>query len=149
MQEFQPLCGQLTSENINPCQVAARAGEVGDKAAPDRVFADEEHDGGRGGCRLGSERRISAGRGDHGDLSAKQFGGQLRQPVNLIFGPAVFDRHVLAFNIGGVFEALAKSAKTLRECVGRPAVEESDHRHRRLLRLARQAARWPPRCRAA
>ena len=67
-----------SSENINPCQVAARAGEAGDKAAPDRVFADEEHDGGRGGCRLGSERRISAGsRGDHGDLSAKQ----IRRPA--------------------------------------------------------------------
>ena len=52
-QQLQPLCRQLGSEKIDPCQVAARPGEAGDKTEPDRVFADSEHDGDRCGCRLG------------------------------------------------------------------------------------------------
>jgi hypothetical protein len=55
-----------------------------------------------------------------------------------ILGPAVYDRHVLALNIAGVFEALAKSAHTVRQSIRRPAVEEPDHRHRRLLRPRRE-----------
>ena len=36
-QEFQPLCRQLSTEKIDPCQVAARPGEAGDKTEPDRI----------------------------------------------------------------------------------------------------------------
>ena len=53
-----------------------------------------------------------SGRGDHGDLSANQFGRQRRQPIDLILGPAVFDRHVLALDIAGLLQALAKSAQS-------------------------------------
>ena len=115
-QEFQPLCRQLSIEKIDPCQVAARPGEAGDKTKPDRVFGDDEDDGDRRGCRLGRQRRSEvAGRGDHGDLPANQFGRQRRQPIDLILGPAVFDRHVLALDIAGVLQALAKCAQTVRE----------------------------------
>jgi hypothetical protein len=41
-------------------------------------------------------------------------------------------------DIAGVFEALAKSAQTLRHPVRRSGVEESDHRYRRLLRARRE-----------
>jgi hypothetical protein len=34
-QEFQALCHQLGSEDINPCQVAARSVEAGNKIKPD------------------------------------------------------------------------------------------------------------------
>ena len=54
---------------------------------------------------------VPPARGDHGDLSANQFGRQRRQSIGLIFGPAVFDRHVLALDIAGVFQALAKCAQ--------------------------------------
>ena len=115
-QQLQPLCRQLSVEKIDTCQVAARPGEAGDKTKPDRVVADDEDDGDRRGCRLGRERRSGAsGRGDHGDLPANQFGRQRRQSIELILGPAVFDRHVLALDIAGVFQALAKSAQTVRE----------------------------------
>ncbi len=90
----------------------------------------------------------TSGRGDHGDLSANQFGRQLRQPIDLIVGPAVFDRHVLALDIAGLLEALAKCAQTIREPVRRSAVEKPDHRHRRLLRRAPPPATPPPRRRA-
>ena len=82
-QEFQPLRYQLASEKIDPCQVAARPGEAGDKTKPDRVFADDEDDGDRRGCRLGGERpagpwTVAITR----DLSADQFGRQRRQPID-------------------------------------------------------------------
>src|SRR5262245_8766891 len=133
-QEFQPLCGQLTSENIDPRQVAFRSGKAGHKTEPDWVFAGEEHDGNRSGCRLGSDRRSIVGRGDYGDLSADQFGRQLRQSIELILGPAVFDRHVPALDVAAILQALAKCAQTVRHPVRRSGVEKSNYRHRRLLR---------------
>ena len=93
--------------------------------------------GGRRGCRLGSERRISASRGDHGDLSANQFGRQFRQSIELILGPAVFDGHVLALDVAAILQALAKCAQTVRHSVKRSRVKEPDYRYRRLLRPRR------------
>ena len=71
---------------------------------------------------------------DHGDLAANQIGHQFRQPIELIFGPAIFDRDVLAFDIAGFFQALANASQTV--CVSRRAMwgREPNHRHRRLLR---------------
>src|SRR5215831_19465613 len=37
-QEFQPFCGQLTTNIIDACQIAAWVGEAGDKTGPDGVF---------------------------------------------------------------------------------------------------------------
>ena len=48
-----------------------------------------------------------------------RFGRQRRQPIELILGPAVFDRYVLALDIAGVLQALAKCAQTVRVRVGR------------------------------
>src|SRR5262249_3694895 len=57
----------------------------------------------------------------------------LRQPVDLIFGPVVFNRHVLALDIACLLETLAKNAQTVRKCVRRCSAEEPNHRHRWLL----------------
>ena len=109
---------------LESCQVAARPGEASDKTKPDRVFGDAEDDGDRRGCRLGRERYSGASaRGDHRDLSANQFGRQHRQPIQLILGPAIYSGDVLALDIAGVFEALAKSAQTICQRLRRPAVE--------------------------
>jgi hypothetical protein len=67
-------------------------------------------------------------------LAANQVGRQRRQSVDLIFSPAVCNRHVVAFDIAGLFETLAKCAQQVRDRVRRLVVEEPDHRHRRLLR---------------
>ena len=56
-QEFQPLCHQFGREKIDARQVAARPGEARDQTEPHRVFAEDEDDGDRRGCRLGRERR--------------------------------------------------------------------------------------------
>ena len=56
--------------------------------------------------------------------------------------------NVLALDIAGIFETLAKSEQTVRVRVTRRGIEQPDHRHRGLLR-ARRAAATPARRRAA
>jgi hypothetical protein len=133
-QEFQPLCGQFGIEKIDARQVATRPSKAGDKTKSHRVVAHGEDGGNRRGCRLGRHHRRGISSGDHSDASANQIGRQLRQPVISTLRPAVFDCHVLAFDIAGLLQALAKSAHTVRESLGRLSIEEPDHRHGRLLR---------------
>ena len=96
MQQVKPLCRQLTDEKVDPCHVAARPGEAGDKTQPDRVLGGNKGDRDRRGCRLGHGRRGDRARCDYGDLSANQFGRQLRQSIVLVLGEAVDDCYVLA-----------------------------------------------------
>src|SRR5260370_782972 len=44
VQEFQPLCRQLIIEKVDARRVATWPGEAGNKAEPDRVFADIKDD---------------------------------------------------------------------------------------------------------
>src|SRR6516225_45153 len=138
MQQVEPLCRQLTAEKVDPCQVATRPGEAGDKTKPDRVFGGNEGDRDGRGCRLGSGRRGGRARGDYSDLSANQFGRQLRQSIVLVLGEAVDDRYVLALHIADVFEAQAECPQTVCHRVRRSGVEQPDHWHRRLLRARRK-----------
>src|SRR5262249_39698211 len=136
-QEIQPLCGQFTTEKIDPCQVAARSGKAGDETQADRVFPNNEDDGDCRGRRLSCQPRTSIERRDHGDLSANQFGRKRRQSIDLIVSPAILDCYVLALDIAGILQALAKCAQTLGSPVRRRGVEEPNNRHRRLLRARR------------
>src|SRR5262245_38151207 len=77
---------------------------------------------------------------------ASQLGDQTRHPVALIMRPAVFDRDVLAIDVTGLLETLEERRVEGRQTLRRLAVEESDHRHRRLLRPRRKR---PTYCRAA
>jgi hypothetical protein len=61
-------------------------------------------------------------------------------------GPAVVDRYVLALDIAGFFEALAKSAQPLGNHFGRSDLKKSDDRHRWLLAARRERPRG---CRTA
>ena len=100
-QEFQALCHQLSIEKTDTCHIVARPGEAGDKTKPDRVLTDAEDDWYRCGSRLGGQRSSSE-RSDRGNPPANQFGRQLRQSIDLILGPAVFDRHVLTLDVPGL-----------------------------------------------
>ena len=87
-------------------------------------------------------------RDDHGDLSANQFGRQLRQPINLIFGPAVFDRHVLALDIAVSFRPWRNPRK--RSAFARQAMRRRGTRSPASPAAARAPpAATPPRRRAA
>src|SRR6516165_11385374 len=138
MQQVEPLCRQLTAEKVDPCQVATRPGEAGDKTKPDRVFGGNEGDRDGRGCRLGSGRRGGCARGDYGDPSANQFGRHFRQSIVLVLGEAVDDCYVLALHIADVFEAQAECAQTVHHRVRRSGVKEPNHGHRRLLRARRK-----------
>ena len=78
MQQPQSLGRYLLDENIDACRIAARLGEAGDKANPNRVLADAEDDWDRHCCSFGRARGHQAGRSDDGHLPANQIGHQLR-----------------------------------------------------------------------
>src|SRR5262249_44807335 len=82
----------------------------------------------------GESRRGTAGRNDQRDLSANQIGRQRRESVVLILRETVFNDDVLALDIARFFQALAKRRQNVCILAGPPAVEKSDHWHRRLLR---------------
>ena len=125
-------------EIIDAGRIAARPGEAGDKTKLNRVTADAENDRDRRGCSFGRERtRHVANRGDHGYSPADQIGHQRRQAIVLALQPVVLDRHVLAFDVAGFFEAFAECVRITHVSIGRPSANDADHRHRRLLRLCR------------
>src|SRR5262249_19241801 len=144
-QEFKPLCGQLTTEKIDPCQVAARPREARDQAQPDRVLGDDKDDGNCRGGGLGGKRGGRAHGGDRDRPVTNQLVCQLRQSIELILGPAVFDRHVLALDVAYILQALAKCAQTVRHPGRRSVVKKPDHWHCWLLRARRER---PCRCAA-
>ena len=86
---------------------------------------------------------------DHGDLPANQIGRQLRQPIELILGPAVFDRHVLALDIAGLLQALAECAQTVRDTCQAMRRRETRSPASPAAARAPRAATPPPRRRAA
>src|SRR5215831_6961959 len=53
----------------------------------------------------------------------------------------VLDGHVLALDIPGFSEGVAKRGRIARGAFGRPRIYERDHRHRRLLRARRERPR--------
>src|SRR5262249_11926499 len=95
----------------------------------------------RRGCRLRRQRRRGGCRGQYGDLATNQIGGERRKSVIAAFRPAILDRHILALDIAGLLQTLMKRAYHGCEAVGQSAVEEPDHRHRRLLRARRERPR--------
>jgi hypothetical protein len=111
-QEVQPLCYQFGRQEVYARHVSARPGEAGDKAEPDRVLGDDECDGDRGGCGFDGKDSSCTGYGNHGDLAANQIARERRQAIVATLRPAVFDPHVLAFDIAGILEALAKCAQS-------------------------------------
>src|SRR5262245_64168587 len=74
---------------------------------------------------------------DHRHLTAYQIGCEIGQSVVLVLRPAILNRHILALDVAGFTKALAECGQ--KAGINRPrAVEESYHRHRRLLRARRE-----------
>src|SRR5262249_38178253 len=59
----------------------------------------------------------------------------------MTLGPAVFDRHIAAFDEAGFAQALAKCGGKRSISCWRFTVEKPNHRHRRLLRTRRERPR--------
>src|SRR5262249_37569342 len=75
-------------------------------------------------------------------LTAGQIGGKCRQSIKLIVCPSIFDRNISAFGIAGLGHTLPEGGQAANIIdTPRCAAEESDHRHRRLLRSRRERPR--------
>jgi hypothetical protein len=95
---------------------------------------------GRGRC-LRRQRWLGAAGYDHRYAAVDEIGCKRRQPIVLIFRPAVFDRNVLALDIAAFLEALKERKGENPRVISGLGAEEPDHRHRRLLRARRQRPR--------
>src|SRR5262249_53161410 len=139
--QLQSLRSQHGAEKAHPGDVAARPVEARDEAVPHRIGSRREDDRHRGGCGLSRKRRIVVA-DDRRYPTADQIGGQIRQPIKVIFRRVVFDRDVPTIDVAGFLQALAERGYEMRSVGERRAAEESDYRHRRLLRARRER----PRC---
>jgi hypothetical protein len=78
---------------------------------------------------------------NHRDLSAHEFACEFRQSIHLTLRPAIFDAYIAMLDVTSLTQALAERGDEMSECPGRSAVEESDHRDRRLLGPRRERPR--------
>src|SRR5262245_44194586 len=74
-------------------------------------------------------------------MTADEIIGECGQSIVLAIGPAVLDRRILALDIAGFAQAPTESGYAGGECYSRSAVEETNHRHRWLLRARRERPR--------
>jgi hypothetical protein len=136
MQEADLLLQQLCGEERNPGDVPAGTVETGDETQLYRIATDAEHY--RNGCRrrLRRGRRETPDRGDHRHATANQLRGQRREFPILIARPQL-DRNVATFDVAGFAQAIMERGRPF----GARAIEDTDHRHRRLLRPRRERPR--------
>src|SRR5262249_47223975 len=98
-QEPEPLRLQLGLKPAVAGEVAAGLLQVGNQPAADWIRCDGKDHGQGGGCGLRCKRsNIAADRNDNCDLPADEISGQCSEPVVISLCPAVFDRHVAAFD---------------------------------------------------
>jgi hypothetical protein len=104
---------------IDPGYVAGGLVEAIDEAGCYRILSDREDDRNRRACLLCDERGSEAAHSEHGHLTADQIGGKRRESIRLTLRIAIFDCHVLAFDIGQFVQALAERGDLLAQRVGR------------------------------
>src|SRR5262249_52937477 len=75
---------------------------------------------------------------DQIDLAANQLGSQRRQPLIVVFRPAVFDRQVVTLDVAGFAQSLTERGSKRPPGGLRARAEEANHRHRLLLRAGGQ-----------
>jgi hypothetical protein len=107
-EQLQSFRHQLVRQIRSAGQVPAGPVETGDKAQPDRVTADGKDDRYGRGRWLRRQRRGGAGGYEYRYAAADEIGCEHRQPIKLIFRPAVFNCNVLALDVAGFLQALEK-----------------------------------------
>src|SRR5215470_3644728 len=80
-------------------------------------------------------------RSDHRHLTAYQIGCEVGQYIVLVLRPAILDHDILALDVAGFANALPECGQIACTISKRRAAEESNHRHRRLLRARRERPR--------
>jgi len=136
-QQLQPLRFELHAHHGDPGDVAARPVEAGNEGELERVGGHVEDDWNGRRCRLGGHRRRgTADRNDRRNVPVDQLRRQRRQAIVMTLRPAVFEPHILTFDIAGRFQALMNRGHIARVRRGRRRAEKTDYRH--LLRARRE-----------
>src|SRR5262249_57077659 len=86
---------------------------------------------GWGGGLGGKRRNITADGNNDCNLPADEIGGQCSKPTVISLRPAVFDRHVAAFDKASVIQSLSNDSD--QECICRPRTAAQDTDNRKLL----------------
>jgi len=144
VQQFETLRHHRRTEGSNAGEIAPRVVKARNQAEADRVFAHIKDNGNCSGRPL---RRIGGGnteRDDDGYMSADEVCCQAGQPVELSLSEGGLDNDVLALNEPCFLESLTDRVDNFH-LGGRGGCQQSNHRHRRLLRPRRER----PRCRCA
>jgi hypothetical protein len=84
--------------------------------------------------RLGCQGRWQTPERNHSDLTLNQLGSQRRQSIVLAVRPAILELHVLAVDVAGFVQPLAKRTQLVLIPNGRRAPEVTDNGHTDLLR---------------
>ena len=99
MQDLEPLTHNAHPYVSDTGRIASRLVEALDQARLDRVNAGAEDN--RNGLGQAFDHACcvpAGGRGDDRNATSDQISGQFRQPIDLVIGPAIFDRDVLTLN---------------------------------------------------
>src|SRR5262249_5221056 len=141
-QKLQLLGYNIATEPADAGNVSTRLVEAPDDTCLDWIAAEREHDRDRRSRRLGgNDRRSAADCNDYRDPSGDKISRQYWQSVILTVGPTEGDVNVLAFDLARVPQSQPKCHLVPSRFARRPAAEEPDHRHRRLLRARRERPR--------
>src|SRR5215470_1308710 len=113
-----------------------------DVAERDRIATDGKHNWDCRSRRPGSDYGgVATGRCEHRDLALKEFGRERRQAIVLTIRKAINNPNILALDITRFSQSGLKSCHHVGRPTARTALEETDHRHRRLLRARRERPR--------
>src|SRR5262249_25597467 len=133
---------QIARQYGGASAIAARSAETRYVPLPDWIAAGHEND--RDACGQRHHDGIGAGADrDQRHTTLDQIGRERRQSIILILCPTIFDRQILALDKAGFQQALTECRRVSgRRSPGRrPRAQESNHRHRRLLRPRRDRPR--------
>ena len=139
-QQLQPLCIKLRGQTRRAGRVAARLVQARDQAALHRIGDGGEDDGDVLGCFVCCERGdVTARCDDHVDPATDQFGGERRQPLKVVAGPAILDLGGLAVDKAPFRQTLVERLELLAGSKTRSAAAQyANHWKRQLLRTQRR-----------
>src|ERR1700756_1918353 len=107
----------------------------------DRVILRKKNMRNRRGRLFRCKSRGNAGCDNSRYRTVSQIGRKSRKPTVLGLCPAIFNFHVLAFDIAEFAETDSKCRQERRIGPGKPTAQKPDHRHRRLLRARAERPR--------
>src|SRR5215467_8379592 len=136
------LSSSATENTVTPVKLPRWSIEAGNEAGSNRIAAsgnDDRH--GRGCHPQCTDRNVGSTCKEDRHFAFDQFGRQFRQSIELAVCPAEFNRNVLAINVARFVQCPAERRHQVGIRSERATTQETDHRHRRLLRASHQRPR--------